>query len=123
MQTKICTKCRKKRYINEYYFREDRGRADSICKRCIRSYRRNTPNNVWLYGLTINDYALLVEKQNGLCAICYSRDRMRRLSVDHDHGTNKVRGLLCLHCNSGLAYFNDNPNMMLNAIIYLAKNK
>lgn len=52
------------------------------------------------YGITIGDYGALSESQNGLCAICLRTDRLnRRLAVDHNHATKKVRGLLCGDCN------------------------
>ena len=53
----------------------------------------------------------MVEKQNGVCAICgnpetaTSHGTIRRLSVDHDHETGEVRGLLCSKCNFALGLF------------------
>jgi|ERR1041385_2123575 hypothetical protein len=41
------------------------------------------------------------KKQNGKCAICRKDQRMfkRRLNLDHNHKTGKIRGLLCYFCN------------------------
>lgn len=41
------------------------------------------------------------DRQNACCAICAKHEEQfsRRLSVDHNHRTSKVRGLLCFYCN------------------------
>jgi len=63
--------------------------------------------------------------QNGVCAICSggetvkTRGTLRRLAVDHDHETGKVRGLLCNRCNNGLGNFRDDPDLLREAIAYL----
>lgn len=58
------------------------------------------------YGLSEHGYLALLFAQHGTCAICHqtetARDRsgnVKPLSVDHDHGTGSVRGLLCHNCN------------------------
>ena len=50
-------------------------------------------------GVTDEDYALLLASQGGGCAICGNPPRTRRLHVDHDHKTGRIRGLLCFTCN------------------------
>ena len=50
-------------------------------------------------GLTLDDYERLLADQGGVCAICKRPPKKRRLHVDHDHATGKVRGLLCFTCN------------------------
>ena len=63
--------------------------------------------------------------QNGCCAICKGEepsDFKGRLSIDHDHSSGKIRGLLCMKCNSGLGMFNDDEDILLNAIKYLKGN-
>ena len=69
------------------------------------------------YGLTPEDYKKMYEEQNGKCAIpsCNGDAEF----VDHDHETTKVRRLLCRLCNSGLGFFRDNPNLLLEAAEYL----
>lgn len=59
------------------------------------------------YGITLKDYNEMVTRQNKKCAICgrSQSEFPRRLFVDHDHKTGKVRGLLCPGCNLGLGYF------------------
>ena len=59
-------------------------------------------NRLVLYGLTEDEYQELCRYQEGRCAIC---DTNRKLVVDHDHVTNKVRGLLCRYCNTSLGWY------------------
>ena len=73
------------------------------------------------YGLTPEQYDAMHKIQNGLCAICSKTvdENGKRLSVDHCHVTNTVRGLLCYRCNTGLASFSDKPELIRKALIYL----
>ena len=51
------------------------------------------------YGITLAQYEAMLEHQSGGCAICERPPAARRLSVDHDHKTGIIRGLLCDYCN------------------------
>lgn len=52
------------------------------------------------YGLEPGEYERLYRFQNGRCAICRrATGKARRLAVDHDHDTGRVRGLCCGPCN------------------------
>src|SRR5437588_8384584 len=64
-----------------------------------------------MYGLTKLEYQEVLVKQHGGCAICGSTPGLRPLNVDHDHTTNKVRGLLCSACNSELGMFRDDERL------------
>ncbi len=69
-------------------------------------------------GVTDSEYAAMLDRQGGGCAICGTTPKTRRLNVDHDHRTGAVRGLLCHRCNRAL------PNWMgadwlVNAYAYL----
>ena len=58
------------------------------------------------YGLTLEQWAVMRDAQNGLCAICEQPPAKNRdLHVDHCHETGKVRGLLCLRCNTSIEWF------------------
>lgn len=73
-----------------------------------------------LYGMTLDDYLLLLDAQEGRCKICGEPPLEGKvLSVDHDHETGKVRGLLCMRCNSGLGYLRDRVDLLKAAIAYL----
>jgi hypothetical protein len=74
------------------------------------------------YGLTIEQYHALLEKQGGGCAICGagpSQGKKRRLDVDHCHSSKKVRGLLCASCNCAIGLFKEDINLLHRAIAYL----
>jgi hypothetical protein len=75
------------------------------------------------YGITIrlDDYLSLIEKSNGVCAICGKKEN-KKLAIDHCHTTNKLRGLLCSKCNRGLGYFDDKIELLEKAIKYLKNN-
>jgi Autographiviridae endonuclease VII len=83
-----------------------------------RNYRVRTT-----YGLTVAEYRDLCERQDNRCGIC-RRDFAelgRRPSVDHDHDTGRVRGLLCDNCNRGLGFFKENPRFLDAAKEWLTK--
>jgi ATP-dependent Lon protease len=72
------------------------------------------------YGLSLDDQSAMLVLQNGLCAICQIPiTQGKNLNVDHDHGTSKVRGLLCSSCNVGLGMFKDDTLRLRRAIEYL----
>lgn len=80
------------------------------------------------YGITLDQYNEMLAKQSGVCAICLQPEKMmhggkvKRLCVDHDHKTGKVRGILCHRCNTTLGQYEDNPELMRNLISYLESN-
>jgi hypothetical protein len=79
----------------------------------------------WRWKMTSDDYLVMVNRQKGKCAICkchYSTFK-KRLAIDHDHKTGKIRGLLCHHCNSALGNFRDRICILVSAIKYLEEWK
>jgi hypothetical protein len=72
------------------------------------------------YKLNTDEYYYLLNIQQNVCAICFNNPIGKKyLSVDHDHDTQLIRGLLCMPCNSSLGYFKDNTDVIYNAITYL----
>lgn len=73
-----------------------------------------------MYGLSPEQYQDLLRRQNGVCRICFQVDATGQiLSVDHDHSTGIVRGLLCSACNKGLGFFRDSITRLSAAQRYL----
>jgi hypothetical protein len=79
--------------------------------------------NNWLkrnYGITRIEYEELLRSQDGRCAICRTLPTtQRRLAVDHDHDTGKIRGILCDQCNVGLGNFRESAAMLKAAAVYI----
>lgn len=81
------------------------------------------------YGLTLSEYEAMVAARGGLCDICHRPETMtqkgnvKRLSVDHDHDTGAVRGLLCSACNRALGFLGDDPERVAEAAAYIARSK
>ena len=75
------------------------------------------------FGITLEEYRQMLKAQGGRCAICNQEPKdephHRALAVDHDHTTNRIRGLLCFHCNTGLGNLRDDPELLRKAIEYL----
>ena len=74
------------------------------------------------FGITLKEYDQLLVAQNGVCAICGHPPNGRCLSVDHDHITRKVRGLLCTSCNIMLGNAYDDKKILASAIDYLGRS-
>jgi hypothetical protein len=72
-----------------------------------------------VYGISPEQYAAMLTVQQGGCGICRKKDR--RLCVDHCHATQVVGGLLCNKCNTGLGCFDDDPELLRAAIVYLQR--
>lgn len=83
------------------------------------------------YGISSTEYKEKSKKQKNRCALCGKKEthrdhrsgKVRVLSVDHDHETNKVRDLICGNCNRGLGMFKDSIEILLKAVQYLKKHK
>lgn len=82
------------------------------------------------YGLTLQDFVDMADKQKGKCAICDRHhsecpkgkgERRIRLYVDHDHATGHIRGLLCHTCNSRLDA-SSTPAILRKSAAYLQRS-
>ena len=91
----------------------------------LRNYKTSLKR---LYSLTWEDYITLLESQQYCCAICNKKldipgqgiyNGNNTAVLDHDHVTNKVRGILCRGCNKALGTFKDNADLVYSAYLYL----
>ena len=74
------------------------------------------------YGLTIPQYEIMLSSQDGGCKICGTTKpgaRFKRLVVDHDKETGRVRGLLCDLCNRGIGLLKHDLSILRSATEYL----
>jgi len=119
-----CKKCRLDRSINRKELDRERKKLWQA------KFKAENPDKVYnqarqdrykrLYGITILDYYRMLKEQEEKCAICGTTEIKRKaFDVDHCHITKTVRGLLCNNCNRGLGHFQDNINILKNAIKYL----
>lgn len=81
------------------------------------------------YGMTWEEFNALLVAQHGQCAICgvlmdppakATKDSVA-VTVDHNHDTGKVRGLLCYSCNLALGVFKDSLHRLRAAVAYLER--
>lgn len=77
------------------------------------------------YGLSLEEYDLLLKQQGHSCAICkkHENELTYLLHVDHCHDNGNVRGLLCSACNLYVGYVKNNPSVFTNGELYLKKEK
>jgi hypothetical protein len=54
-----------------------------------------------------------------VCQISLATLAERDVCVDHDHDTGLTRGVLCRRCNAGLGHFQDDPEKLRRAALYL----
>jgi hypothetical protein len=110
----------------------------SYCKSCAPTYWKNR----WLknketiarqnrnsrlkttFGITPEDYEKLSQKQNNQCLICkkdYGNNKNKYLSIDHNHDTGEIRGLLCQKCNSAIGLLNEDIELVKRTLLYLER--
>jgi len=122
-----CRPCRKKYRRGE----EVRARTSKYNQRYAQQNpeimkqkdRKNMLKRFW--NMTTEQYDSMLQKQNGTCAICDKTESNphKRLCIDHDHTTGKIRGLLCDNHNRAMGLFKDSIADMQKAIEYLKKHK
>ena len=95
------------------------------------TYRERHRRNRWkkIFGISLEQYNARLAEQGGSCAICRKPETsltrsggyIRPLSIDHDHLTKRIRGLLCHKCNSALGLLYEQPELLRQAIRYLGE--
>lgn len=107
----------------------------AICKQCKdkkrKEYCESHPG--WtkdcslrqIYGINLEQYNMLFTQQQGKCAICdtHQSEFIKALEVDHDHTTQKIRGLLCHKCNKALGLLGDSSELIRIALKYVESSE
>lgn len=95
----------------------EKDNPDKIKKTSIRSTWKKK-------GFNPDEIEEFFKLHNTICDICGMPEdgRFTNLSIDHDHNTGKIRGMLCNSCNLGLGKFKDNLEILQKAIDYLKRN-
>lgn len=150
MNLKKCSCCKlEKEVINFYKLARSKDGYDHWCKPCYKekhakyykdnkeSYslvakRSKTKNKEKIkiasrlyhirkkYNIDEQEFYNMYHAQNGLCGICKV---VEATAIDHCHKTNRVRGLLCKNCNTGIGFLKEDIEIMTNAIQYLQGDK
>lgn len=117
-QTQCCRVCKLDLSLESFHVdNRNRNNRYDVCRNC-RSHHRLISRR------SKTDYQVLLQAQNNSCAICFKTIEQNKKSfhLDHDHATDKVRGLLCTNCNLGLGLFKDNINYLSSARSYLLRD-
>jgi hypothetical protein len=142
---KFCPRCKTIKLLEEF----NRGRLSShvqcYCKECegkigsaydkkhsgrcrerhrINHHKTGRWNKLLKkHGLTKADWDAMLLAQDHKCAVCGRTDPVGNVGwhLDHDHLTGKVRGIVCLNCNSALGFVDDSVETLKRLIAYLEK--
>lgn len=106
---RVCRKCGKEKMIEDFHPHISGKRYE--CKECL-----NFRQQLNTYKLSKEDYFEMLNGQKEVCALCKER---KKLCIDHNHTTGKVRGLLCYKCNLLIANLETNKHLLQEANIYL----
>lgn len=129
-KTKKCIDCQRVLPLDDFFLSsKSEDGYSGTCKECYMYYRQNgSRRNKNM--VKKDEYYRLPSDQDYKCAICgITLDEYKTLgyrdffSVDHDHKTGAVRGLLCDKCNRALGFFWDDEEILLRAIEYLHIHK
>jgi len=113
---KKCSKCLIDKQPNDFF--NNKSRPDKLttwCKLCysIANYKKK-------FNLTEDQIDFVINNKHscGICKVELSVLDGRKLQIDHDHFTGKIRGILCLTCNLAMRETID-VDCMESAIAYI----
>ncbi len=139
-----CNKCNGQ----EFYQTKNRNKVRFVCKDCTKQrakefreihrdelnqydklrgqlpHRKQQAHERLLrkYGINTEVYLSMMENHGYCCAICrgkFTDNKHQTCNIDHNHQTNKVRGLLCGSCNLAIGKMKDSPELLERAATYL----
>jgi Recombination endonuclease VII len=117
MESKICRICKEEKPLTEFH--KGKGYRDGYQNQCrtCKYLRHDKYSSKASKFCTTRAHIVELLTSNVTCQICGTGER--RLVIDHDHDTMKIRGVLCHICNTGIGAFKDNPGLIQKAINYL----
>lgn len=149
---KTCNSCGETKSFGEFYKHKNfKDGYRTQCKDCSRKYdkeryealketgakyiknKRESGRSYNLkrkFGITLEQYDELLEKQNHCCAICqrHESEFKKKFAVDHAHTESDhipagmIRGLLCYICNSRIVGDRTNPDIFQRTAEYLRQH-
>lgn len=126
-----------RKVYNDQYYTSNKGDLVAYAKEYrvkvggTEAYRRGL-RNTWYkrkFGITVDEYDIKYKEQGGVCAICgclpdeNNYNKRKNFCVDHDHVTNKFRGLLCTRHNMMLGLADDLSDILRKAADYIDAHK
>lgn len=132
---RLCNLCKEEKPLEQFNVNKKgkEGRY-SYCKACHKFARKahkgkkKTKFDYYMKHYGVSEYQIKaqLEAQHNCCMICSieinwkdGKNSNHAACVDHDHVTDKVRSILCNHCNRGLGMFRDNVDNIRRAADYL----
>ncbi len=120
-QTKAC--------LRAYYLRHKDRLLKMQRDRQVRLGAKFSEQQRWYgikfkHGINKERFDEMLAAQNGVCAICGGSPtgRNKQWHIDHDHETDEIRGLLCMHCNHAMERIDNIPGWAFKAAEYKAKH-
>jgi len=104
-----CRTCKKVKPLDEFSPRERRSDTLIYRNRSCRACRARVNRDLGLrkrYGISADDYDFIFAQQRGVCALCERKPIENEVfSVDHEHSTGRIRGIVCQPCNVAIGFF------------------
>jgi hypothetical protein len=117
LEKRKCAMCLIEKLLNNFYYHKKTKSYYIRCKNCFIKRQLATRLSK-RYNTNLKEVKKLLKIQQSKCLICNCCIK-KKYSIDHNHKTHIVRGLLCNNCNAGLGMFKDNPKILKSAILYL----
>lgn len=106
--------------VLSWYHKQKKERPEFVKKKSLEHTLKSK------YDMTLKQYDEMLKGQNGVCAVCKNPETninrygdVNRLSVDHNHKTGEIRGLLCNNCNLLLGRIEHTPELVIKLQAYL----
>lgn len=120
----ICVQARKE-YFDAWRAKNPESRIKDAAKKKSKydTKKESISRRKRIYDLDDSSYQEMLTSQNNSCAICNKQFIDSLPQIDHCHKTGKIRGILCLLCNTGIGKLQDDPTLLLKAVDYLEKGR